>query len=256
MSPEYGVRTKKQDEGDDTFMVSFASLMILLLTFMILMVTLAQFKEPRFRQAIGSVKGAFSFLPHTGGDNLLEDGSSGFLPEERLARATMDEAEEEAEPETAYGEIVREIRRKAGLPDLEGLMIEETPWGLTISISDALMFERGGDGIRPTMLPVLDLVADAIKSRPGKVSVVGNTCDLPIDTYEFPSNWELSILRAVSVIHRLETAGVPAESLFAYGLADQSPVARNDGEEGRSRNRRVEIYIAHASSEDAQGVAE
>ena len=256
MSPEFGVRAKKQDEADDTFMVSFASLMILLLTFMILMVTLAQFKEPRFRKAIGSVKGAFSFLPHSGGDNLLEDGSSGFLPEERLARATMEEGEEETEVDSEYDEIVREIMRKADLPDLDGLVIEETSRGLTVSISDALMFERGGDGIRPEVIPVLDLVAEAVNSRPGKVSVVGNTCDLPIDTYKVPSNWELSILRAISVVRRLEAAGVPPESLFAYGLADQCPVARNDSEEGRSRNRRVEIYIAHASSGESQGAAE
>ena len=70
-------------------------------------------------------------------------------------------------------------------------------------------------------MPVLDLVAYAIRLKPGKVSVVGHTCDLPIATGAFPSNWELSIVRAVSVIHCLEQRDVDPQLLYAYGLADQ-----------------------------------
>jgi chemotaxis protein MotB len=235
---------KKPEESEDGFMVCFSSLMILLLTFMILMVTLAQVKEPRFRKAMGSVKGAFAFLPHLGGNNPLNDGSAGLLPEEMPGNR---EADEQEEP-TAYDEAVERIKEKAQRPELSGLEIEERETGLAIRASDALVFARGSADIRDDFLPVLDLIADAVRIKPGRVSVVGHTCDLPIATDAFPSNWELSIVRAVSVVHRLEDRGVAPGLLYAYGLADQQARAPNDNEESRRLNRRVEIFIAHGDS--------
>jgi chemotaxis protein MotB len=233
-------RARAAEEGDDSFMVSFSSLMILLLTFMILMVTLANFKEPRFRKAIGSVRGAFSFLPYAGGDDMTMMGSPGFLPEEVLARASSEEIDD-----GAYDRMVEEIKARAASLDLPGFEVEEREGGLAIKVSDELMFERGKADLKPGVLPVMDLVAGAVEARPGRVSVVGNTCDLPISTQEFPSNWELSIIRAVNVVHSLEARGVPPESLYAFGVADERPLALNTDEESRRKNRRVEIYIAN-----------
>jgi chemotaxis protein MotB len=241
-------RTRPAEEEEDGFMVSYSALMILLLTFMILMVTLANFKEPRFRKAIGSVRGAFSFLPYAGGDNPTELGSPGFLPEEVLARATSDE-----QADDAYEEIVNELKAKAraGAPGLPGLVVEERDEGLAIEVSEELMFERGRAELKPDALPMMALVARAVAARPGKVSVIGNTCDLPISTAEFPSNWELSIIRAVNVVHYLERLGVSPEALFAIGLADQQPIVPNDDEQSRRRNRRVEIYIANSGDQNS-----
>jgi chemotaxis protein MotB len=239
------LKEKKPEDGEDSFMVCYSSLMILLLTFMILMVTLAQVKEPRFRKAIGSVKGAFAFLPHTGGDNPIADGTAGFLPEE--VPGEPDTAEEEELG--AYEQAVQEIKERAGLPELAGLEIEERDTGLAIRVSDGLLFARGSADIREQFKPVLDLVAETIKLRPGKVSVVGHTCDLPIATDAFQSNWELSIVRAVRVIQWLEDRGIDPQLLYAYGLADQQALAPNDGEDNRRRNRRVEIFIANQETQ-------
>jgi chemotaxis protein MotB len=232
---------KKPDESEDGFMVCFSSLMILLLTFMILMVTLAQVKEPRFRKAIGSVKGAFGFLPHAGGGNPIADGSAGFLPKELTGESDVTEEDRPG----AYEKAVQEIRERARRPELAGLEIEERETGLAIRASDVLVFARGSADIKDDFLPILDLVAETIRLRPGKVSVVGHTCDLPISTDAFPSNWELSIVRAVSVTHCLEERGVNPEWLYAYGFADQLALVPNVGEETRRRNRRVEIFIAN-----------
>jgi chemotaxis protein MotB len=239
MNPDAPTRKSRPPEAEeDGFMVSYSALMILLLTFMILMVTLANFKETRFRKAIGSVKGAFSFLPYAGGDNLMGPGSPGVLPVEILLKSSE-------EDQQAYEETVEEMKAKAESPDLPGFEVEEREGGLAIRASDELLFGRGKADLRPDVLPVMDLVARAIKLRPGRVSVVGNTCDLPISTAEFPSNWELSMMRAVSVVHHLEDQGVNPEYLYAYGLSDQWPIAEGDNEESRRQNRRVEIYIAN-----------
>jgi chemotaxis protein MotB len=230
-------------------MVTYVALMILLLTFMILMVTLAQVREPRFRKAMGSVKGAFSFLPHAGGKDPTAQGAVGFLPEEVLVKATIDDIDEEESFESVLGEI----KHRSSLPELSGLEVEAGERGLAIRISDALMFQRGKADLKSEILPVLDLVARAVLARPGIVSVVGNTCDLPISSGCFPSNWELSMVRAVNVIHFLEQRGIAPESLFAYGMADQCPIAPNDNEVHRMQNRRVEIYVTYTNQDKESG---
>jgi len=233
---------KKKTSGDEgSFMVTYVSLMILLLTFMILMVTLAQIKEPRFRKAMGSVKGAFSFMPFAGGKDQLHDGSVGFLPAEILVK--------NREGKDEYEKAIETIRHKSRLEQYEGLEVEETSEGLKLRISDALLFERGKAELKPAARSVLDLVAGAIRARPGKVLVVGHTCDLPISTREFPSNWELSITRAINVIHYLESVGIPPDSLYAFGLADESPIVPNDSEVNRRKNRRVEIFVSYGMKE-------
>lgn len=239
---DQGPLKKKRDDNDDAFMMSYTALMILLLTFMIVMVTMSTFKEPRFRSAIGSVRGALSFLPHSGGENMAMTGHAGVLPEETLAKALREENMAEKE----YRETVQQAKDVANLPGFEGLDVIETDDGLSIRIWDALMFPSGNAVVHPEVFPVLDVIAKIAELRPGKVSVVGHTCDLPISTPEFPSNWDLSIARAVSVVKYLGTKGVPPDSLFAYGVADTRPLMPNTCREFRERNRRVEIYISNA----------
>ena len=229
----------KPQEGD-SFMVTYVSLMILLLTFMILLVTLAQIKEPRFRKAIGSFRGAISFLPFTGGDNLFLTGSKGFLPAELLKRGEGEEVSEAA---------IEAVKKASGMKQFEGLEVSEVEGGIRIRIADKLMFERGKADLKPEILPILDLVAKAIVANPSYVVVAGHTCDLPIATERFPSNWDLSLARAINVVHYLEDCSVPPELLFPYGLADEMPIVENDSEENRAKNRRVEIYLVNRSKE-------
>jgi chemotaxis protein MotB len=246
---DHGGRRRKPEEADDTFMMSFSSLMILLLTFMILMVTLSTFKEPRFRKAIGSLKGALSVLPHTGGPNPMLEGTAGFLPEEMLARA----GEGTEEEKDAYTEAVEKMKEHSKSPDMTGLVVDETEEGLAINISDRLLFERGEAELKPSVGLVLDLVVEAVLARPASVAVVGHTCNLAISTSRFASNWELSLIRATNVLHHLEEKGVPSEWIYAYGLADQRPVAPNDSEAHRARNRRVEIFVTHMDKSGQDG---
>jgi len=239
---ETGSVRKKGDGDDDAFMMSYTALMILLLTFMIVMVTMSTFKEPRFRKAIGSVRGALSFLPHAGAEQIAMTGHSGVLPEESLAKALREESMEDKE----YRETLQQVKGMIGMPEFTGLEVVETDAGLAIRIWDALIFPSGDASIHPEVLPVLDVVAKITEIRPGKVSVVGHTCDLPITTAKYPSNWDLSIARAISVVKYLDSKGVPADSLFAYGVADTRPLVPNTSRESREKNRRVEIYISNA----------
>ena len=76
------------------------------------------------------------------------------------------------------------------------------------------------------------------------VRILGHTDNVPIRTAQFPSNWELSAVRAVMVVRIFsELYAVPIAHLSATGFADSKPVATNDTPEGRTKNRRVEIIV-------------
>ncbi len=89
---------------------------------------------------------------------------------------------------------------------------------------------------------LLSRIADALRSVPGQVDVIGHSDNVPIRTLRFPSNWELSRARAESVA-RLLAAGVGPGRIRADGRGEAEPVAANDTPQNRARNRRVEITL-------------
>jgi flagellar motor protein MotB len=82
-----------------------------------------------------------------------------------------------------------------------------------------------------------------LSSREESLMVSGFTDDLPMRGFQrtFRDNWELSAQRALTVVRALVEAGVPEDALFAAGFAHNHPVATNDSEENRAKNRRVEM---------------
>lgn len=104
------------------------------------------------------------------------------------------------------------------------------------------LFEPGSTIVSPRYVPLIEQIAVALNSVPGKVQVIGHTDNQPIRTARFPSNWHLSEERARMVL-RLLSQAVPAERLTAEGRADGEPIADNTSADGRSRNRRIEITL-------------
>lgn len=114
--------------------------------------------------------------------------------------------------------------------------------GLVISIQDTLLFESGSAEITPRAKEILDKINNVLASAPNYIKVEGHTDNLPINTNRFPSNWELSVLRATNVLHLMQ-GKIPAEQLSATGYGEYRPLTSNDTDAGRARNRRVDLVI-------------
>lgn len=114
--------------------------------------------------------------------------------------------------------------------------------GLVISIQDTLLFESGSAEITPRAKEILDKINNVLASAPNYIKVEGHTDNLPINTNRFPSNWELSVLRATNVLHIMQ-GKIHAEQLSATGYGEYRPITSNDSEAGRARNRRVDLVI-------------
>ena len=120
--------------------------------------------------------------------------------------------------------------------------LHETESGLVISLEEAGFFDSGAAEVRPGALPVLDRIAAVLPESPLRVE--GHTDDVPIHNAQYASNWELSSGRASSMARLLlEHGNVHAEMLSVAGYAEFHPAASNETEEGRARNRRVDIVV-------------
>ena len=115
--------------------------------------------------------------------------------------------------------------------------------GLVISFTQAALFPSGEDEIAKDFYPGIQKIANAIKQVPNPVRLEGHTDSVPIHNSHFKSNWDLSAARSVALLEVFVASGMPPERLSIAGYADTAPVDNNDTEEGRQRNRRVDMVV-------------
>jgi chemotaxis protein MotB len=120
--------------------------------------------------------------------------------------------------------------------------------GLVIRLSGSYLFDSGRAELKPNSLAVLDTIANELRTSTNDISVDGHTDSNPIDSPRYPTNWELSSARALSVTRYFtETSGIRAGRLMAAGYGEFRPIATNDTREHRALNRRVEIHVLSTS---------
>lgn len=138
--------------------------------------------------------------------------------------------------------------------DEEVVQREIQPGEVVIRISGKVLFDSGDAVLKPEAHPALDRAFTIIRENflaygPATVRVEGHTDDRPISTLRFPSNWELSAARAVSVVrYFLDQGYLRSEDLQLMGYGEFRPIASNETAEGRQKNRRVEIKIVRSNT--------
>ena len=129
--------------------------------------------------------------------------------------------------------------------------IEQLRGQLSVRMLDKIVFKSGSANILPQGMEVLDKLADAIKDSTDTIRVEGHTDDTPISDKlkaKYPSNWELSAARASAVARYFETKHfINPKRLESLGFSMYHPVAPNDSDENKQRNRRVEIVLKPAA---------
>jgi chemotaxis protein MotB len=124
------------------------------------------------------------------------------------------------------------------------IQVTELAGLVTVRLPERILFPSGSARLQKEGIVELKNVAEVLKGISNKVFRVGGfTDDVPIKTAQFPSNWELSTARALSVVHFFESVGIPGVQLAATGFGKFQPSVPNDSPEHRAQNRRIEIGL-------------
>ncbi|MCH8931231.1 MAG: OmpA family protein, partial [Proteobacteria bacterium] len=181
---------KKQEEKDDgpsspAWMATFADMMMLLMCFFILILSFSSMELDKFKMAMGSLQGALGTL---GVQKKLLPDQSWFSPNTQ----NTDQIKENSILD--HIEKMREQIKKKGLEDK--ISIEEEGGEVYIQMKDDMMFHSGKAELKPTYFNLLSLIAKTFLADAKQIRVEGHTDNIPIQTKEYQSNWELSIQRA------------------------------------------------------------
>jgi chemotaxis protein MotB len=116
--------------------------------------------------------------------------------------------------------------------------------GVTVHIMEEMLFPSGSADLKQASLPAMDTLAGVLRLLKNDLRVEGHTDNVPINTTQFPSNWHLSVARALNVAYYLiERHGLTQERVSVVGYSEYRPLVANDSPANRSRNRRVDIVI-------------
>ena len=188
--------------------------------------------ESRFEEARGEVHRLETLMD--------ERGSEYRRLQQRLDQLAAVEREVR-ERNRIYQEVIGKFR---SLINAGQLSVSIDKGRMVIQLPQDILFPSGsatvGSGRAETIAEVARVLADLPDRR---FQVEGHTDNVPISTERFPSNWELSTARALSVVRLLVRGGVPPENLSGAGYGEYQPVASNDAADGRRQNRRIEIVM-------------
>ncbi|MDY6840294.1 MAG: flagellar motor protein MotB [Pseudomonadota bacterium] len=246
------------------WIVTFADLATLLLTFFILLLSFAEMDIEKYRAMANSMAVAFGSSPALaegiGGSPLtMIEPDRVSLPEPTESQTRepefIDERVKGAAPTRIPGGVIdlasRMIRELESEVASEALSVNYDQNQVVIRFSEEATFRSGEAAIKPEMIPIIERVVNVLSACTGDVLVSGYTDDRPISSDRYRSNWDLSAARAVSVVHELVmNRQVPAERVVAAGRAETNPLAPNDTPENRALNRRVEIAIRNPECND------
>ncbi len=225
----------EKEQNLERWLLTYADMITLLLIFFVVMFTISNINAKKLAQVSAAVSQALLgqnsgyFLGEAPGPLLIKENTT---PGGKTEMVNMKSAKEQIE----------KYIKEQGLKGKVEVSQEER--GLVISLKEALLFRIGSAEITPEAREIMLRVGQILAKLPNSIRIEGHTCNLPINTVLFPSNWELSTTRATNVVRFLVSqVGMKSEKLSATGYGEFRPIVANTSESNRARNRRVDIVV-------------
>jgi chemotaxis protein MotB len=248
-------RRPEEHENHERWLVSYSDFITLLLALFVVMYAVSHVNEGRYRAVAGSLVAAFGNQPNQMNPQPIATMTPDALPpvhgpmgdstgDYLIAKKARRIAEAQRRQHEKMEIIARDVMA-AFDPLLKNgqVRISQSNLGVRVEIDASLLFAPGQAVLQEESSRVLESVAQVLKNVDHAIQVEGHTDNIPIVTEKFPSNWELSAVRASSVVRLLIDNGVEAVRLTAVGYGENRPLEPNDSEEGRKHNRRVTVMI-------------
>ncbi|WP_042146432.1 flagellar motor protein MotS [Paucisalibacillus sp. EB02] len=248
---------KKIDKGAPKWMVTYSDMVTLILVFFILLFSMSQIDAVKFEAISDSFRNRmiFDFFPSpvpmdnpTESTSVQKQGQNSNEYELPVSDEKEDEAGAESESNQendSLNELMEEVENYLDENALNNVVsANRSERGVVLVLQDSILFDPGEAIILPSALPFLTKVGNLLSQIDNDIKVEGHTDDVPMSSFRYPSNWELSGARASSVVRFLVNENSLDERRFTIsGYSDTEPLAPNDNASNRSKNRRVEIVI-------------
>lgn len=243
----------------EAWVIPYADMLTLLMALFLVMWATGQTDLNKMKQVSAGFADSLGIPGNgrgVGGDGILDGSPETQKPEAKVeiapdtGAAAIAAIEQQQQQQAAAKQQLDEVEKSitdtatnAGIAD--ELAFKDEGRGLVVSIvSEGVLFDAGSADLRPEGRAVLDGLAATLNGIPNKLSIEGHTDNRPISNLRFPSNWDLSSARASTVLRYLtDVHRLPAARLSAAGYGDTQPVAGNDTNSGRAKNRRVDIAV-------------
>ncbi|WP_350344959.1 OmpA family protein [Proteinivorax tanatarense] len=237
-------RRRRQDDSggnQQNWLLTYSDVITLVLCMFVMLYSFSTIDAQKFEQLVESLSQSFSGVL---------DGGKVVDPEENLDNLLppdQDDGEEDDELRDVF-EQVQELIEQQGLED--EVAIGFTPIGVEITFDNATLFDSGSADLRGESFDILASIGEVIAEIDNYITVEGHTDNVPQSSIEFPSNWELSASRAISVVRYLkQNNDIQPHRLSATGYGEYNPIASNDTERGRQKNRRVNVVILKSEAQ-------
>ena len=267
-------------KGAPDWMVTFSDLMTLLLTFFVLLLSMATVDKPKFDRTATSLQEAFSGLRIIGKPESVPIEIPEMAPAnkkvkvERTDESVMnttdvkDKDKEYDSPTQIKENLKQEMQqqleqqkeemRSQALKIIEKQLqdsltkeidtgiaeIEKQQDQILLRFPAEATFRSGSADLNPKMKPTFEKLGRTLRDRNMTYIVTGHTDDDPISTQRYRSNWDLSAARASTIAMELQNYGeIRSKNMEVVGFADGIPIAPNDSPSNKRRNRRIEVFI-------------
>ncbi len=236
-------KTNKQREPQsnhsdkDRYLITYADLITLLLGLFVILYASSQIDLEKFGDVSAALSSYFRTQPAKvleGGEGVLEGNREG-VPQAILEPRQAKSIEQiEGEATQALSDYIQK-----GL-----ISLRRSGNGIIIVLPEKLLFQSGRAEIQPEGNMVIDTLSRMLGNFDYSIMVDGHTDSNPIRTFQYESNWHLSVARALNVGYRMIRLGVPEQNFIIRGFGAQRPTSDNLTPEGRTLNRRVEITVS------------
>jgi chemotaxis protein MotB len=238
-------RREEEHENHERWLVSYADFITLLFAFFVVMYAISSVNEGKYKVLSNALNNAFkNITAQSGGQPIAVIQGAPPLPVRPVAKPDKLVDTKKTEQRSKMKNVADDIRNTLQPLIAQGkVRLLETSRGVTIEINDSILFSPGQAALQPASISAMRAIASVLAASDFPITIEGHTDNIPIATAQFPSNWELSALRATTVLRLFNDGGVGAERLTAIGYGETRPVETNTTPEGRARNRRVSILI-------------
>lgn len=224
----------------NAWMLTFADLVMLLLTFFVLLLTMSSMDTKKLRNLMTHFRASTGVLEFSGAGKVYSLGNFINQYNDTDSLLVVDQKHF-----LAKIKLVTNIKKKINSMENQ-ITLSEDERGVALSFHGNILFDPGGTTLRKKAYSVLDIIADAIETCPNDILIMGMTDNTPIKSKIYPSNWELSVYRGLSVLDYFLKEKKLSPSRFSVGgYGDSKPLYPNNTPENRSQNRRVEIIFKH-----------